>query len=318
MQKISRSSSSVSRAFNFGSVGRFSIQGIAIAQTLSVYTLHLNQWRIYRGAYPNSFVNISCHFHISFLFSACCEPDCRQIFQLQNDVLTGSKTLQIPPSTQIISYRHIKKHVKGKKKVRQGNSYFLAPFNDAKILHQTVHDAIQGTQAGPNQTVFPYVSHSVDAVNAQPHIALSVKTEHQIYMGEMFIGNNWYTQKGIVSYFRDDGPQGLISTHPAGDLYDANGNNVGDPALLIKQQRLQEKECAEAAAEGRAWKRITCKEALKENNAEDKKARRDFYHKQVQYMQQSAAQQAPGRGTKRPAGPGSGPCPKRTKWTTRK
>ena len=140
------------------------------------------------------------------------------------------------------------------------------------MLHKTVNDAIQGIQAGPNQTAFPYVSHGVDTVNAQPHIALLVKTEHQIYTGEMFIGNNRYKQKGIVSHFRNDGPKGLITTHLAEDLYNANGNNVGDLAPLIKQQHLEEEERAEAAAEGRARKSITCNEALKETHAEEKKA----------------------------------------------
>ena len=161
-----------------------------------------------------------------------------------------------------------------------------------------VNDALQKIQAGTDESVISHINHAVDSVNGKPHVALSVTTEQQTYTGQMFIGNKTYKQKSVVSHYRDDGPKGLVTIHPVGVLYNSNGNNVGDPVPLIKQQHLEEDERAKAAAEGRAPRSITYNEALQQTRAGDKQARCDFYRKQAKYTQQmqlqSAAQQAPG------------------------
>ena len=193
-----------------------------------------------------------------FVFSGCTEPECRELFKILKQLLAGLLVMiKTPPAEELLT-KHIKKHVE-KKQLKENISVFTTPFDDPQVLHSEITRTIQNIATGTGQqSPTAHVNHGVDSVTAHPHICLSIPTQCQTFTGKMRIGSTIYYQKQIMARYRK---HGLVTVHPTGTLYDANGQEVGDPIVCCKREHRQREENQNAAAEGRPPRTISYKEA---------------------------------------------------------
>ena len=228
-----------------------------------------------------------------FVFSGCIDPECKELSEISRQLLAGTIKLPTPPAQQLLT-KHPKKHVE-KKQLKENVSVFIAPFDDPQVVHTEINRTMQniGTGRGQGQQLSTvHVTHGLDSVTAHPHIVLSIPTQCQTFTGKMRIRNTIYYQKQIMARYRK---YGLVTVHPSGTLYDANGQEVGDPIVCCKRERRQRQENQNAAAEGRPPKTISYKEARMLLIAENKKVREDYLRERKHKRAESEAGIAPGQ-----------------------